>query len=254
MTTIANHVTKNFDGMLVFGDIHADYESFMRAHTFAKAHNLFFMSLGDLVDRGSFPFEVVSHMAAMMAAGEAGFVIGNHDDKFRRFYNGAKVSFSLDARHTLATVGPEKQDEFLKMYTGVVEMPVFSGYYHTFGDISVVHAACHPSIWENPGKIGDSARSRFLYGETNGEKHSDGYPVRLYNWIDDVPMGKTVIVGHDRVPINNVAITRPMVVNNNHGGKVIFTDTGCGKGGFLSGVVVMHNKGSFKVDRFVEFK
>lgn len=92
-----------------------------------------------------------------------------------------------------------------------------------------------------------------IVGETNGEVYDDGYPVRLYNWIDEVPMGKTVIVGHDKMPIYNINITAPMIVTNKNGGRTVFMDTGCGKGGYLSGAVIV-NDINFKLVDFKEFK
>jgi hypothetical protein len=251
--SLANHVKKNFAGMLVIGDLHGDYEAFTAAHHHAETHNFFLMSLGDLVDRGPFPFETVSHMSRLVKDGRAGFTIGNHDNKYYRFRNGSKVSFSSDAKRTLADVGPERQAEFLDMYAGIIDTPLFSAMFHRFDDITLVHAASHPVMFESVEKFPDAARSRALYGETNGEVHPDGFPVRLYNWINEVPMGKTVVVGHDRKPIHNEAIVVPLVKTNANGGKAIFIDTGCGKGGFLTGMVVKHDK-HFKIDHFVEFK
>lgn len=240
--------------MLVFGDIHGDYDSFKKARDFAKKENFFFMSLGDLVDRGRNPFEVINDMHDTMYDGLGGFTIGNHDDKHYRFSKGNKVSFSRDGKQTLDDVGVERLSEFHRMYSAIVEDTMLSGLFHKFDDITLVHAASHPCLWESNPSIGRTERSRFIVGETNGEKMDDGYPVRLYNWIEEVPIGKTVIVGHDKMPIHNVNITEPMVVSNKNGGKVIFLDTGCGKGGFLSGALVLFGKKGFTVDSFVEFK
>lgn len=252
--SIAEYV-KSFDGILVFGDIHGDYDSFKRAYDYARSENFFFMSLGDLVDRARQPYEVVSKMYCIMQDGFGGFTIGNHDDKHYRGSKGAKVSFSKDAKQTIDDVGVDRKSVFDQMYAGIIEDSLLSGMVHKFDDITLVHAASHPSIWEGPkdGSTGKTARSRFLVGETNGEKYDDGYPVRLYNWIEEIPTGKTVIVGHDKQPIHNVPITEPMIVNNKNGGKVIFLDTGCGKGGFLSAAVILHDKKGFKLDKFVEF-
>ena len=251
---LTNHVRNNFKGMLVFGDVHADYDSYMQAYNYAQAHNLFFMSLGDLVDRGRFPFETVLHMAQTVKSGAGGFTIGNHDDKYRRFFHGSKVSFSADAKQTLEDVGQERQAEFLQMYTELIETPVYSSMFHKFDDITLVHAASHPCMWEDTDKFGKSAQSRALVGETTGEKHPDGLPVRLYNWVDEIPMGKTVMVGHDRKPVFDVFITEALVKSNSNGGKAIFMDTGCGKGGFLIAAIVVHDKKCFKIDHYVEFK
>lgn len=251
--TLASYVRNNFSGMFVVGDTHSDYESIVRAYNYAEENDLFLMSLGDLVDRGPFPYETVKAYLKWMITGRAGFTIGNHDDKFRRYYHGAKVSFSSDAKRTLATVGPERQDEFLKMYVDIVEMPTFSGMYHVFDDIILVHAASHPCMWEGNDRFGESARSRALFGETNGEVYDDGYPVRLYNWIDEIPMGKTVMVGHDKMAIHNIPLMAPLTKPNKNGGKAIFMDTGCGKGGFMSGAVITCNK-HFKIERTVELR
>jgi len=253
---VANYVKESFDGMLVFGDVHGDYKSFKQAYDYARGENYFFMSLGDLVDRDRMPFEVVKGMYECMQEGFGGFTIGNHDDKHHRAIQGRKVSFSRDAKQTLEDVGEDRMDEYKRMYAAIVEDKVLSSMFHIFDDITLVHAASHPSIWEGalPNSTGKTARSRFLVGETNGEVYEDGYPVRLYTWIDEISIGKTVIVGHDKQPIHNVPITEPMVVTNANGGKAIFLDTGCGKGGFLTGAVILHSKKGFKLENFVEFK
>ena len=252
MFNLAGHVEHSFAGMLVFSDVHGDYESFMRAYDYAKKHDYFFMSLGDLVDRGPFPFEVVHKMYLTVDNGQGGLTIGNHDDKFRRYANGSKVSFSLDAKRTLADVGPEREKDFLLYYKSLVETPVYSDYFHKFGDITLVHAASHPCMWENTTRFGDTAKSRALYGEVTGEKYEDGYPVRYYGWIDEVPMDKTVIVGHDRMPFNKVS-EFPVTRGNKNGGKVVFMDTGCGKGGYLSAAVVKCKNGKFTIEDIVGF-
>jgi calcineurin-like phosphoesterase family protein len=252
--SLAKYVKDEFDGMFVFSDVHGEYDSFIRAYEFARSENYFFMSMGDLVDRGDKPYEVVTKMAEVVYDGRGGIVVGNHDDKFRRYHRGSKVSFSMDSKATLASVGADRKEVFLETYSRMLEDPMMAGMYFTFDDIILVHAASHPCMWESTGRFGDTAKSRALYGETNGEKYDDGYPVRLYNWVDEIPTGRTVMVGHDRMPVFNVPITEPMVKTNSNGGKAIFIDTGCGKGGFLTGAVILHDKKKFVIDSYKEFK
>jgi hypothetical protein len=253
MTKLIEHA-RQFDGILVVGDIHGDYDSFAKAYDYARSENFFFMSMGDLVDRGRKPFEVVKAMYECMYDGLGGFVIGNHDEKHHRGAMGNKVSFSRDAKQTLEDVGAERKEEFSRMYSAIVMDSMLSGLFHTFDNLTLVHAASHHSIWDGVNVAGKHAKSRFLVGETNGEKYDDGYPVRLYDWIEEVPAGQTVMVGHDKQPIHNVPITEPMVVTNANGGKVVFLDTGCGKGGFLSAAVVLHGKKGYEINNFMEFK
>jgi hypothetical protein len=256
MFTVANYVKESFDGMLIFADVHGNHDAFERARKFAVGENFLFMSLGDLVDRDRQPFEVVESMYKMMYAVRAAFVIGNHDDKHYRAIIGNKVSFSRDAMQTLDDVGHERMAEYQHMYKAIIEDKMLSRLYHKFDDFVLVHAASHPSIWDGDksGSISKAARSRFLVGETNNERYEDGYPVRLYNWITEIPEGKTVIVGHDKQPIHNKPIAEPMQITNANGGAVIFLDTGCGKGGFLTGAIMLHRKKGFVLDKFVEFK
>lgn len=55
------------------------------------------------------------------------------------------------------------------------------------------------------------------------------HPERTYAWVERLPAGITRVVGHD---IRST--TAPVVLTNPLGGRVIFADTGCGKGGRLS--------------------
>ncbi len=251
--TIAHYIKDGWKGMFIIGDVHGDYELFKMAVKYANEHNLFLLSAGDLVDRGRHPFEVVRHMHGLMRVGKAGFVIGNHDDKYRRYHYGAKVNFSHDAKQTLSDVGAERKAEFLKMYSEINDHPSLAGMFHVFDDIAVAHAASHPSIWDSSITFTSEARSRCLFGEVNGERDEEGFPVRLYNWIEEIPAGKTIIVGHDRTPVFNKVIYEPLIRVNANGGKAIFIDTGCGKGGFLTGIVVTHDESGFAVGKHVDF-
>lgn len=251
---LTDHITASFDGILAVADIHGDIESLTRAVKFARSENYFIVFLGDLVDRGKYPFETVKLVHEIVYDGHGAFIIGNHDDKMHRYAKGADVRFSRDATRTLEDVGTDRMDEFLKMYTSLCEDKFFTSFYHHFGDISMVHAAVHPSMWEDTKVIKKEAKYRFIVGETNGKSDEDGYPVRLYSWISEIPSGKTVIVGHDRAPIHNVLIDKPMVCTNENGGKAIFLDTGCGKGGYLSGALILHDKNGFRFEKLIDFR
>ena len=100
-----------------------------------------------------------------------------------------------------------------------------------------------------------------MYGEIDKSKpfvewNGQQYPARTYAWVDAIPNNKVVIVGHDRSPFEEIPafesnINQIVSKTNEQGGTVYFTDTGAGKGGFVSGVVV-DNDGL--VQNTVEFK
>lgn len=257
-SSLAEYVRGKFKGLLVIGDLHADHYALQRAIGYAEEHNLFLLSLGDLVDRGEHPYEVISLMYERMLQGKAGLTVGNHDDRFRRYYehlhgDGSLGTFRDDARKTIDDVGPIRFQEFIKMYYELQTTDVFSSHVHTFDNLVFVHAASHPTIWDSWRKYDSAAKARFLYGETTGRTDEDGFPERLYNWIEEIPSDRTVIVGHDRKPIFNKAIVDPLVRVNAKGGTAVFIDTGCGKGGFLSGAVVLYDN-TFTIHEYVNFR
>jgi protein phosphatase len=59
----------------------------------------------------------------------------------------------------------------------------------------------------------------------------DELPTRTYNWIDEVPAEITVIIGHDVIATDRIVERRGAL-----GGRVLFCDTGAGKGGKLSAI------------------
>jgi len=85
-----------------------------------------------------------------------------------------------------------------------------------------------------------------LFGEFRVENNS---PVYTYGWINDIPMGETVIVGHQIMSRKS-----PTVRTNANNGSAIFLDTGCGKGGQLSTVDIrFDDRGGLKVENFNMF-
>ncbi len=269
MDDFNTYVRNKFDGILAFGDVHGDFKSIQQARDYARKENFFFLSMGDLVDRGREPYETVALMYDAIIEGDGGFVIGNHDDKMYRFAQPPKapdpkvknkhrpMQLSADALQTMADVGEDRKAEFQRMYCEIIDKQSFSAFYHKFDDIVFVHAAMHPDMWDDQQvKVTKEAKSRYIFGDVNGEWDADGFPVRLYGWIDEIPKGKTVIVGHDRKPIHNIAITEPMVRHGAAGGTAVFIDTGCGKGGFLTAAIVMpdKNKKNFSITGYKVFK
>ena len=105
---------------------------------------------------------------------------------------------------------------------------------HRIGDWTFVHGSAHRTLWDDRDNLTKKAQHRALYGEVNNEYDDDGFPIRLYNWIDEIPQGQHVVVGHDRKPMGNKLKKKgPLTHGGAQGGKATFTDMGCGKGGKL---------------------
>ena len=115
------------------------------------------------------------------------------------------------------------------------------------GDTQITHGAFTKYYWTDEVNAKAQNRPR-LHGEIDKSKplvewNGQQYPARTYAWVDAIPSGKTVIVGHDRSPFHETPafesnINEVVQQTNALGGTVVFTDTGAGKGGFVSGVVL----------------
>ena len=74
-------------------------------------------------------------------------------------------------------------------------------------------------------------RARALYGQPSRTPRSDGKPVRLYRWVNEIPSGMTVVIGHDPC-CDTCLLERP----GQQGGRALHIDSAAGKGGPLSAV------------------
>jgi len=85
------------------------------------------------------------------------------------------------------------------------------------------------------------------------------YAHRVYDWAEAIPKGHIVFVGHDRSPlkpapdfVNNLKM--PLVYYTKNEERVIFMDTGSGKGGTLSGAKLTFNVyDQLAIDTFLSF-
>ena len=224
-----------YSGLATFSDIHAHAKKLKKGIRYALKHNLFCVFLGDLVDGHDKPLETVLAVKAILDAGTGVLVIGNHDDKFYRYAKGNPVILKQANKQTLADVPKGGEQLFLDTITDLVTHQN-AAYHFEYENWVFIHAAAHEEIWDRPEELSIKARHRALYGEVNGERDENDFPVRLYSWVDQIPVDRSVVVGHDRRPYGGgkLADTGPLDHTNDQGGRVIFSDTGCGKGGKLT--------------------
>lgn len=222
----------NYRGLVTFSDIHAHVDKLAAGIRYAIKNNLFIVFLGDLIDGHDKPLETVLTVKKMLDEDRAAFIIGNHDDKFYRHAKGKKVIFKSQAQKTLADVPKDKMDLFLQTIVGIVEHPN-SAYVHRYANWTFVHGGAHTDLWADQAELSSKAKHRALYGEVlkPDERDEEGYPIRTYGWVDEIPQGQNVIVGHDRDPMGKGKLydTGPRSHTGTLGGRAVFTDMGCGK-------------------------
>ncbi len=149
--------------------------------------------VGDLVDRGPRSPDVLRLVKAMVEAGTALCVVGNHDDKLKRHLSGKKVKPTHGLAETieqLAAEPPEFAREVRDWLDGLISHYVLDG-----GDLVVAHAGIKE---EMQGRASGAVRAFAMYGETTGEIDEFGLPVRS-NWALDYKGRAKVVHGHTPV-------------------------------------------------------
>ncbi len=176
--------------------------------------------VGDLVDRGPRILDSVRLVKAMIDAGHAICVPGNHDMKLMRKLRGRDVQITHGLDRTLSeidsiptTIRPQFEKELAEFLDGLVSHYVFDN-----GELVVAHAGMKE---EMQGRGSGAVREFAMFGETTGETDEFGLPVR-HNWAAEYRGRAMVIYGHTPVP-------EPEWLN-----RTMNIDTGCVFGGRLT--------------------
>lgn len=251
---LKSKVGNNYRGIVTFSDVHADIDRLRKGVAYALQNDLFMLFLGDLVDGHDHPLDTVVAVKAILDEDRGVFTIGNHDDKFRRYARGAKVQFKGEPLRTLQLLGERDLPLFLQTMVDIVEHRNASHHWR-WDQWVFTHGACARQFWDADHSTHDKETKRkiahkAMYGEVDGNSmDDDGFPIRKYDWVDHIPAGHNVVVGHDRKPYAKGLLQHngPYHHHNEVGGRAIFTDTGCGKGGHLTLTVFEVRDGSLEM-------
>lgn len=146
--------------------------------------------VGDLVDRGPSSVGVVNLVASLVEQERALLVLGNHDDKVRRYLENHNVKRDGHIQTTIDEVealDEQEQEAFraraIKLFS---QAPYWAMAAPTDGphpgpmkfgaQVVIAHAAWKPSLL---GQKKDKVRWFCLYGPTTGKIDDNGYPERL---------------------------------------------------------------------------
>ncbi len=207
----------------IIGDVHGCYEELTELIEKLKVNDgnptRILVFVGDLVDRGPKPVEVLQLVMNLVKQGRGYSVKGNHDEKLFRWLSGKNVQLwhGLDYTTQELKKQPEQFRNYVKQF--ILDLP-----FQLILDndsVLVAHAGLNERLQKTDS---DAMRSFALYGDTTGKLDNLGLPVRL-NWAEKYQGRRLVVYGH-------TPVTEPRWENN-----TVNIDTGCAFGGKLTALL-----------------
>lgn len=221
--------------LIVVPDVHGDFDRFSAAIG-AADDGTHLICLGDIVDRGDFSPLCAELLLDQVARGSMSFVPGNHDVALLEVVAGKRIA-TPERERTLAQFAEHGGNVLDRFCDAVISAPLAI----THGPHAFVHASWSEQM-KREGPWSDDLRKLALRGETQiaqGRKR----PQVSYKWVERVPMGRVVFVGHD-----NRGGIAPLHSRSRSGGEVYFMDTGCGSGGPLNIAIVNVESGDVQIE------
>ncbi len=176
--------------------------------------------LGDLTDRGPYSVSTILLVEAMVAAGTALYVPGNHCRKLYRYLTGRNVVLQHGIERTVreldALPARERQAvarKFCRLYEAAPPYMILDE-----GRLVVAHAGIKEDMI---GRISPRITNFCLFGDPTGERTPEGLPVRR-DWARTYRGEALVVYGHTPVA---EAVLRHNTIN---------IDQGCVFGGRLT--------------------
>lgn len=233
-TMLNQLVDRGYEYIRVIGDVHGNLSGLKTALNGVDDRGVtFFLFLGDIMDYGVDTLQTTSMVSRMVRAGEAACIRGNHERKVYNFvvqergdgFRGQETHGNAITFNQIKALTPKRRTEWEYDMISLVEN---SPDWIQIGNWLFTHGAADPKMWDNPlfrAHRNSKLESYALYGETDGTKGNDGFPNRTYGWVNEIPSGKTVVVGH---AIHSV--DEPVVKwSDRSSGKAIMLDTGSSK-------------------------
>jgi len=262
LTNILSEVKeRGFNGVTVIGDVHGCLQAMRQSIMWAMMRRNLIVFLGDIVDYGPNSLECIDEVYKTLTNGLAIMVFGNHERKIERWLEQVKqgqLKVKLSDGNKITTDAIEaltyqEREKFEVKFKTVLNL---SRHHWVIGDAMFVHGAGLPEMWDlHSTRLYGRLENISLFGETNQEDpfKEDGYPNRIYNWIELIQKNKIIFVGHD---IRQTEM--PLVVQGMRGGQAVFMDTGSGKsvlgkaGRLHSADITFSEDGLPKIQNFVQ--
>jgi len=229
--------------LLAIGDVHGNFEGMQKAVEVARKGQRHIIWLGDVVDYGRNNLKCVRLAYETVRAGEAHMIWGNHERKIDRWiqgnfgetFRGRLSDANLLTCQEILSLSDERRRKFLAAWNALKS---WSSNHLVLDKFLFTHGAATPSMWHiRERRLTHLESNMAFFGEVDNDVpvKSDGYPNRVWNWVEKIPPDHTVVVGHDWLDrVTNLVVEKP----NSQGGRAVVVDCGSSKGGQLAGMEI----------------
>lgn len=230
--------------LLAVGDVHGDFVRMQRVVAMAKAEQRQIVWLGDIVDYGPNNLKCVKLAYQTVASGQAVVIWGNHERKIGQWiksnwgqnYRGRLSEANWATIREIESLNPQQRAKFLAAWKTLENN---SQQCWRKDNWLFTHGAATPEMWHiiNTHRLSNPDGEMAFFGQTDRKDpiRKDGYPNRIWDWVNLVPSAHNVVVGHDWVDRQDC---RVVTKTNPDGGRVFCVDTGNSKGGRLAALAI----------------
>lgn len=240
--------------VLAVGDVHGDHVSMLKAWRHAQQHNMHVVWLGDVIDYGDHNLKCLHLAYESVRTGQAHMIWGNHERKLTRWldadwgthYKGRLSEANWKTIREIDTLNAHRKRRLKAAWkfleSASYQVLQLADWTFTHGALHV--QAAHQSAHRVSGIPGEWA----YFGQVlTSEPNSQGYPQRVWDWVNELPAHMRVVVGHDWLDREH----HDFVLKQAHqGAQVWCMDTGNSKGGRLSALEINLNTNKWEVKVF----
>ncbi|WP_077703110.1 bis(5'-nucleosyl)-tetraphosphatase PrpE [Virgibacillus dokdonensis] len=242
----------------VIGDVHGCFEELEQLFSklgYKKEQIIYIhpqqrvpVFVGDITDRGPHSLNVITLVYHMVITHKkARYVPGNHCNKLYRYFLGNKVQLRHGLETTVAEYKRCSKEEQAIIRQRFMTLYEQAPLYLQIPECNAIIA--HAGIKESyVGRADKKVTSFVLYGDTTGEFHADGRPVRR-DWAAYYQGDKWIIYGH-------TPVLQPRFLN-----KTVNIDTGCVFGNQLTAfslpeekITAVSSKQPFVKEKFATYE
>jgi hypothetical protein len=217
-----------FAGLTVIGDVHGSDDELRPVMRRARSQGRLALFLGDIINRGTSSLACIEMVLDAVLRGDAAVIPGNHEqrldilvhrpDSLDDRYDDGKAMAGLCQELARSPMGRD----LVLCYASLMRAAPL---WRLAGGATFCHAAMPDALRGLPAPLlGNTARGHdpavdaVMWGE-----RADCFGPISYRWIDHVPSGQVVLMGHH--PHN---VCQPVRRTGRQGGTVVFLDTGAG--------------------------